>query len=112
MRRYTALRKTAVIASADKHCYISPMKFTPDIDIEVQTHFLPAESQPNQARFVFAYTITITNNSALAVKLLTRTWRICDANDKKQEVHGEGVVGQQPPLAKWRSFSIHLGCYY
>jgi ApaG protein len=85
------------------------MAFTPDIEIEVQTSFLKQESQPLESRFVFSYTITITNNSSEPIKLLTRYWHICDANEKVQEVHGEGVVGQQPRLVEGQSFQYTSG---
>ncbi len=85
------------------------MTFNPDIEIEVQTCFLEKESAPQEARFVFTYTITITNHSAKAVKLLSRYWHICDANDKAQEVHGEGVIGQQPRLTGGESFQYTSG---
>lgn len=85
------------------------MKFIPHIDIEVQTQFLEKESLPEKQRFVFAYTITITNESEGAVKLLTRYWNIADANGKIQEVHGEGVVGQQPHLEPGKAFQYTSG---
>ncbi len=85
------------------------MAFTPDIEIEVQTSFLKQESQPMESRFVFSYTITITNNSNEPIKLLTRYWHICDANEKVQEVHGEGVVGLQPRLTEGQSFQYTSG---
>lgn len=80
-----------------------------DIEIEVKTQFLPDESQPEELRYVFSYTITITNNGDEAIRLLTRHWQICDANEKVQEVHGEGVVGQQPRLSSGQSFQYTSG---
>ena len=47
---------------------------------------------------MFAYRITITNESEYAVKLLRRHWNITDANGVVREVEGEGVVGQQPVI--------------
>ena len=85
------------------------MNFIPDIEIEVETHYLAHESQPDKARYVFAYTITIINHSQAAVKLLTRTWVINDANNKTQEVHGDGVIGQQPLLQPGESFQYTSG---
>jgi ApaG protein len=85
------------------------MPFKPDIEIEVQTAYLRQESQPANARFVFSYTITITNNSNEPIKLLTRHWHICDANEKVQDVHGEGVVGQKPRLITGQSFQYSSG---
>ncbi|NJD08509.1 MAG: Co2+/Mg2+ efflux protein ApaG, partial [Methylococcaceae bacterium] len=37
-------------------------------------------------------------------RLLGRHWIITDANGKVQEVHGEGVVGEQPHLEPGESF--------
>ena len=85
------------------------MDLNPDIEIEVQTCFLEKESAPLEARFVFTYTITITNRSSHAVKLLSRYWHICDANDKAQEVRGDGVIGQQPRLNGGESFKYTSG---
>ena len=85
------------------------MTATPEIEIEVETCFLEEESQPLQSRYIFAYTITITNHGKDAIKLLTRHWNICDANEKNQEVHGEGVVGRQPRLISGESFQYSSG---
>jgi len=79
------------------------------VDIKVRAQYLKGESQPEQQRFVFAYTITITNNGPEPVKLLNRYWRIIDANNKIQEVRGEGVVGQQPHLKTGESFQYTSG---
>lgn len=85
------------------------MGLQPEIEIEVQTHFLRNESIPHEKRFVFSYTITITNNGVQPIKLLSRYWHICDANDKKQEVRGEGVIGQQPRIISGESFQYTSG---
>ena len=81
----------------------------PDIEIEVETHYLQQESQPESNRHVFSYTITITNHSQVGIKLLTRYWHIEDANNKVQEVTGEGVIGQQPHLGHKQSFQYTSG---
>jgi len=79
------------------------------IDIQVKTAYVPAQSDPEANRYVFAYTITITNRGALPAQLLTRHWVITDANNKVQEVRGEGVVGEQPLLAPGGSFQYTSG---
>lgn len=76
-----------------------------DIDIQVETAYVADQSEPDQQRYVFAYTITITNAGAIPAKLLSRHWIITDANSKVQEVEGEGVVGEQPHLQPGESFS-------
>lgn len=71
---------------------------TKNIDINVKTHFLENQSDPDENRFVFSYTITIINNEKEAIQLLSRHWIIKDANSKLEEVIGEGVVGEQPHI--------------
>ena len=66
------------------------------IKVEVETAYLPDQSDPAAPRYVFAYTITIHNNGTVPATLLTRRWVITDANGKVREVAGDGVVGEQP----------------
>jgi ApaG protein len=80
-----------------------------EIEVLVKTTYVPAQSAPDQNRFVFAYTVTITNNGSVPARLVTRHWVITDANNKIQEVRGEGVVGQQPYLAPGMSFEYTSG---
>jgi ApaG protein len=42
-------------------------------------------------------------------QLLTRHWIITDANNKVQEVKGEGVVGEQPHLKPGEQFRYTSG---
>jgi len=80
-----------------------------DIQISVETAYIDEQSVPDQDRFVFAYTITINNTGNIAVKLLRRYWLITDANNKIQEVRGDGVVGLQPHILPGRSFTYTSG---
>jgi len=68
------------------------------IQIEVQSLYLPHQSKPEENHFVFSYTISISNTGDASAKLLTRHWLITDADGNKQEVHGDGVVGEQPEI--------------
>ena len=77
--------------------------------VEVETRYLEEQSEPAAQRFVFAYTITMRNNGQVAAKLLTRHWLITDANGEVQEVHGEGVVGEQPHLKPGQGFRYSSG---
>ena len=74
------------------------------ITVEVETTYIQEQSIPEQNRFMFAYTITITNTGSVPVQLLGRHWVITDANNKVQEVRGDGVVGEQPHLSPGDSF--------
>lgn len=79
------------------------------IDIQVKTAYIDEQSEPEQDRYVFAYTITISNVGSVPAKLLARHWVITDSNGKVQEVRGEGVVGEQPHLQPGESFQYTSG---
>ena len=79
------------------------------IAVDVETSYLEEQSAPDMNRYVFAYTITIRNEGNKSAKLLTRHWIINDANGNVQEVHGEGVVGEQPYLKPGESFQYTSG---
>lgn len=72
--------------------------------VEASPYYIESQSSPEQNRYVFAYTVTITNIGSTPAKLLTRHWLITDANGKVQEVNGEGVVGEHPHLNPGDSF--------
>lgn len=80
-----------------------------NIAVDVETSYLEDQSSPDMNRYVFAYTITIRNEGQIPAKLLTRHWIINDANGNTQEVHGEGVVGEQPYLKPGESFQYTSG---
>ena len=80
-----------------------------DIRIHVKTEYLASESDAENDRYVFAYTITVENHGTLPAKLLTRHWIITDAENRVQEVKGEGVIGEQPRLKHGESFSYTSG---
>ncbi|GMR18863.1 MAG: Co2+/Mg2+ efflux protein ApaG [Gammaproteobacteria bacterium] len=82
------------------------------INVEVKTSYLPGESSPENSRYVFSYTITLTNDGETAARLLTRHWVITDANNRTQEVKGEGVIGEQPYLAPGKSFQYTSGTVF
>ncbi len=79
------------------------------IEVTVRTTYIPDQSAPENNRYVFAYTVTITNAGTVPAKLVTRHWIITDANEKTQEVRGEGVVGEQPYLTPGMSFEYTSG---
>lgn len=81
-----------------------------EIEVNVVTRDIPEQSDASQHRFVFAYTITITNNDNFAGQLLSRYWLITDANGKKVEVKGAGVVGEQPVIEPGESYTYTSGC--
>ena len=80
-------------------------------EIQVNTHveYIPEQSSEEQDRYVFAYTITITNSGSIAAQLISRHWMITDASNNVQEVRGLGVVGEQPLLKPGESFEYTSG---
>lgn len=79
------------------------------IGVEVESEFIPGQSSPGEKRFVFAYTITISNRGSVPARLITRHWLITDGNGEIQEVRGDGVVGVQPHLKPGQSFQYTSG---
>ena len=79
------------------------------MEVGVETSYIDDQSDPDSDRYVFAYTITISNSGNAPAKLLNRHWLITDANGKIQEVRGEGVVGEQPYLRPGEEFRYTSG---
>lgn len=86
-----------------------PAETVGDIDVSVKATYVAAQSRPKDHRFVYAYTITIANHGEVAAQLISRHWIIQDALDKRQEVKGIGVVGEQPHLDPGRSYTYTSG---
>jgi ApaG protein len=82
---------------------------TRQIEVTVEPSFMPERSSADQQQFFWSYTVIITNSGAETVQLKTRHWIITDASGRKQEVKGEGVVGEQPVLAPGERFEYTSG---
>ena len=83
----------------------SPQK----IQIVAQVKYVEEQSDEADNRYVFTYTITVTNNGESAAQLLGRHWVITDSNNQVQEVRGQGVVGEQPLIKPGQSFGYTSG---
>ena len=77
--------------------------------VESTPYFIAEQSAPEKDRYVFAYTITITNEGTVPARLLNRHWLITDSNGKIQEVRGDGVIGEQPYLKPGEMFRYTSG---
>jgi ApaG protein len=89
-----------------KHHY---EEITRNIRIAVEPNFLEEQSEPEERRFLWAYRVTIENQSDIAVQLLSRYWRITDACGRVREVRGDGVIGEQPVIAPGRAYEYTSG---
>jgi ApaG protein len=77
--------------------------------VQVDPNFLDDQSDPDENRFVWAYTVVIENRSAEPVQLLEREWRITDSRNRTEIVRGAGVVGEQPVIAPGGRFEYTSG---
>jgi ApaG protein len=83
---------------------------TRHIRIVARPQFLDNQSEPENNKYVWAYTITLQNRSDETVQLLTRHWIITDGLGRTHEVKGDGVVGEQPTLRPGEQFEYTSGC--
>ncbi|MFT4993100.1 MAG: ApaG protein [Paraglaciecola sp.] len=82
---------------------------SPQIKIDVLTQYLKNRLPQEDSKYAFAYKIAIHNNSREQVQLINRYWLITDANGKKTEVSGPGVIGQQPVIEAGKSYQYTSG---
>ncbi|GLS29274.1 MAG: Co2+/Mg2+ efflux protein ApaG [Mesorhizobium sp.] len=83
---------------------------TRKIAVRVEPFYLDDRSEPAENRYVWAYRVTIDNQSDDFVQLLSRYWHITDAAGRVEEVRGAGVVGEQPELNPGDSYQYTSGC--
>jgi ApaG protein len=81
------------------------------IEVIVTPVFLPQQSMPDKNLYIWAYNVIINNNSAMPVKLISRYWKIIDANGGIQEVYGPGVIGEQPVISPKEYFQYVSGTH-
>ena len=83
---------------------------THNIEVEVEPFYLAEQSDPDAARYVWGYRVTIANRSDDPIQVLARHWRITDGLGRTEEVRGPGIVGEQPELNPGDSFQYMSGC--
>ncbi len=83
---------------------------TRGVRIVVQPRYVAEQSEPAKSHYLFAYHVTIRNESSETVQLLSRHWVITDGEGKVEEVRGPGVVGYQPTLKPGEQFQYTSGC--
>ena len=83
---------------------------TEGIRVSVTSVYVPSQSSPAEHRYVFAYTVRITNEGAEPAQLRSRHWIITHQSGKVEEVRGAGVVGHQPLLRPTEHFEYTSGC--
>jgi ApaG protein len=83
---------------------------TQGVRVTVRSSYVADQSAPLARRYVFAYTVRISNEGTEPAQLRTRHWIIHDANGKVEEVRGPGVIGRQPYLSPGEHFEYTSGC--
>jgi ApaG protein len=81
-----------------------------EFSVNVRPQYLVEHSDPNEEKYVFAYTVTIRNTGEHTAQLISRHWIITDGNNAVEEVRGAGVVGEQPVLKPGEAFEYTSGC--
>ena len=81
------------------------------IRVTVRPLYLSDRSDPGSGQYVFAYFVRIENVGAGTAQLRSRRWLITDSIGEETIVEGEGVVGEQPVIARgqvhqYRSFCV------
>lgn len=79
------------------------------IQVTVEPHYLPDQSEPTKSQYVWSYKVRIENGSDVAVQLRSRHWKITDGLGRLQEVKGPGVVGKTPLLRPGEVFEYTSG---
>jgi len=82
---------------------------THSIRVSVEPSYLEDQSAPEEDYYVWSYKVIIENHRGNTVQVRNRHWRIVDATGRTQEVHGEGVVGEQPVLGPGDRFEYTSG---
>ena len=83
---------------------------TRGVRVGAAAFYLPDQSEPENRKHLFGYTIVIANQGDAPVQLVSRHWVIIDADGRREEVQGPGVVGQTPRLEPGQAFKYQSFC--
>lgn len=108
-RTALGMTETFLASAIEMVCNRSMSESRYEITVSAQSTYVPDQSDEGNSRYVFAYTITITNTGSVPAQLISRHWVITDAESRVQEVRGLGVVGEQPFLRPSESFEYTSG---
>ncbi len=100
-------RRSGVIFPANIEAMPDPKRYI--VAVTAHSTYLPDQSDEEDDRYVFAYTIRITNTGNVTAQVVSRHWIITDADNQVQEVRGMGVVGEQPVLKPGDTFEYSSG---
>ena len=78
--------------------------------VAVKPAYLDDQSDPEDDRYVWSYTVTIENKGTEPVQPMSRVWNITDTIGRTEEVRGPGVEGAQPVIGPGEQFQYTSGC--
>ncbi len=81
-----------------------------EFSVSAVPRYVAEQSDPDDDRYLFIYTMTIRNTGEVTAQLVARHWIITYAEGHVEEVQGEGVVGEQPVLRPGEAFQYTSGC--
>jgi ApaG protein len=81
-----------------------------DIEVVAEPAFNAENSNLNAGVYLYSYKITLTNRGNESVQLLRRHWVIMDGLGRREDVEGEGVIGQTPQIQPGESFEYTSFC--
>lgn len=79
------------------------------LTVTVRSEYRAESSDPAAGRFAFAYHVVIGNLGEEAAQLISRHWIIIDGNQRRQDVRGLGVIGEQPRILPGASYRYSSG---
>ena len=80
------------------------------IEINVKPNYVPERSSPVRSYYLFSYHITIFNRGGNQIELLSRYWHITDGHGNTEDIHGPGVIGEQPKILPGELFEYTSFC--
>ncbi len=66
------------------------------VSVNIKTKYLTSRSYPEKFYFLFSYQVSITNEGLDPVRLISRYWNIVYGDGNTEDIHGPGVIGEQP----------------
>ncbi|MDP1662771.1 MAG: Co2+/Mg2+ efflux protein ApaG [Phycisphaerales bacterium] len=78
--------------------------------VTVTPTYVPEQSDAEQRRYIFEYSVQVRNVEGLPATIRSRHWVIVDELARINDVRGEGVVGRQPRLDQGQTFVYKSFC--
>lgn len=83
---------------------------THDIKVTVLSEYQESVSVPDENNYVYTYRVIIENLGNEIIQVLGRHWYIIDTAGLRQEVKGEGVVGEKPIIYPGQAYEYGSWC--